>query len=921
MPTTVTPADLAQQITDYVAKVAVRDGLFYSWMTGAADGGVNHDGVFPLTDLSGFTRYLESPAKIMAQATTGFAARYATKAELDGAPPGFIPGTMVLVYDDPDNSKNGPYVRLGGGGWEYAQWFYDSLAQVVQAAATNALTSINSTTAGSLTSINSTTASALASVNNAAASGNTQIASTIADAIVAFNAQVMAAAASASSAAQVLTNLQALDSQFRSDFAPLVGRVAANETKLSSLDINALSTLLPQNSDIGELLFALLDAAGYLGAGLGKDGTWAANKLRALSSISAPSLTTNAANLGTATSTSLTSGAVGADTVTAKTAIAGLLSLLAGGSIAVDDKGSISRAQGGVRMDIVDADYPLSITDADGNILMGYKDGVTYTPGSQITRKKSQYVDQQTTTFFNGVQIDIGNHNYDFSIADVNGNVLLGWMNGIYYGAGSSGGASATDTVLDRQDAANKTYTQRLHSSRVNTIQRPSSDYNVQVVYGQSLGQGDETWPALSRTNRFGNLMYGASVQPSSTGTTFTPQGGSGTLQPLVAVTINTSGVALDQAGEAALAPGNGARGEPINHGWANGSRFAMSQYLLDEDFTKKRFVSINASVSGATIGELEKNHSEGTAERYGRYSDGLTRLKAIATSESKSISVAGIGYMQGEHDYFQASGHNSLNITYDNYKAKLVTMIANMQGDAITTMGQTLPPAFLIYQTGAAYTRDADINGVPGMHVGMAQLDVALASTTAWMVGPVYPYTDKGGHLDSNGSRWFGHQFAKVYEHVVLKGKGWEPLRPLRVWKDPSATNIIYVGYHVPAGPLVFDEPQLSGGTEYNNASKGFRVTDSTGAVGISDVAIVRDTIIRITCSRALTSSPKVWYASQGTSGNGMVRDSDPSLAIDKYVYETGSGMYASANIAQFVDKPYPLWNWSVGFYLPVEV
>src|SRR3954462_8849400 len=104
--TTVTPADLATQIADYVAKVATRDGLFYSWMTGAADGGVNHDGVFPLTDLSGFTRYLESPAKIMAQATTGFAARYASKALMDAVTT-YPAGTMVLVYGDTTTANNG----------------------------------------------------------------------------------------------------------------------------------------------------------------------------------------------------------------------------------------------------------------------------------------------------------------------------------------------------------------------------------------------------------------------------------------------------------------------------------------------------------------------------------------------------------------------------------------------------------------------------------------------------------------------------------------------------------------------------------------------------------------------------------------------------------------------------------------------
>ena len=167
---TVTPADLATQITEYVASVAVRDGLFYSWMTGAADGGVNHDGVFPLTDLSGFTRYLESPAKIMAQATTGFAQRFATKADLEAATASsYIPGTMVLVYADADNTKNGPYVRVAGGGWQYAQWFYDSLAQVIQSSVNNGLANVQTSVTNGIATIQASLASQL---SQAAASAN-----------------------------------------------------------------------------------------------------------------------------------------------------------------------------------------------------------------------------------------------------------------------------------------------------------------------------------------------------------------------------------------------------------------------------------------------------------------------------------------------------------------------------------------------------------------------------------------------------------------------------------------------------------------------------------------------------------------------------------------------------------------------------
>ena len=53
-----------------------------------------------------------------------------------------------------------------------------------------------------------------------------------------------------------------------------------------------------------------------------------------------------------------------------------------------------------------------------------------------------------------------------------------------------------------------------------------------------------------------------------------------------------------------------------------------------------------------------------------------------------------------------------------------------------------------------------------------MAQLEVSNTRDDTFMFGPSYPYTDKNGHLDSNGYRWFGNKIAQVYKHVVLDGK-----------------------------------------------------------------------------------------------------------------------------------------------------
>lgn len=444
----------------------------------------------------------------------------------------------------------------------------------------------------------------------------------------------------------------------------------------------------------------------------------------------------------------------------------------------------------------------------------------------------------------------------------------------------------------------------------VSGIQRPTAKYNAKIVYGQSLARGNETWPALSTQQRFGNLTLGENVFPSnSAGSTYEPFGAA-TLQPLVAQTVDgaTKYSAAQEASLASLAPQ--ATGEPVNHGWANFAKRLHNELSLVDNDESKLFVSLNPAVSGRTIEQLSKGSAEG---HYGRYTDALAKLKLASGADQ--VVVDGVCWMQGEFNYYDNGGGNS----YDKatYKVLFDKLITDMQADAIQATGQQSPPAVLTYQTGATYTRDSDSSGVPGLHVGMAQLEVALARRDTFMVGPIYPYTDKGGHLDSNGSRWFGNQVAKVWHHVVRKGKRWLPLMPISI--KVTGAREITLAFHVPVPPLRFDVPYvINAATNY--PSKGFKVTDALGVLGITAVQVVGAASVRLTLSRDLDAAAHVWYADKSVhNGNGCLRDSDAALALDNYVYEPERGMYASANIPALVGKPYPLHNWCVAFYLPV--
>lgn len=440
-------------------------------------------------------------------------------------------------------------------------------------------------------------------------------------------------------------------------------------------------------------------------------------------------------------------------------------------------------------------------------------------------------------------------------------------------------------------------------------LQRPTAKYNVKVLYGQSLGRGQETWPALSRTSRYGNLQLGGNVLPAASDGDTYPTFGGATLQPLIAQSADGSTL-LTPEQEAALAPGAPAFGEPPNHAWLNFAKHLHNQAVLVSNDEARLFVTFNPAVSGRTIEQLSKVNSQDAVNRYARFVDGLAKIKTASGADT--CVVDGICWMQGEYNYYSNGG--SWNKAA--YKALLAQLISDMQADAMAATGQPAKPAFLMYQTGGAYTRDVDSTGAPGLHIGMAQLETALERIDVAMVGPIYPYTDKGGHLDSNGSRWFGHMIGKVWDHVVRQGRRWLPLMPTRI---TGSGREILIEFHVPAPPLKFDLPYVVNvATDY--AAKGFKVTDSSGTPVISSVQIVGAATVKITLAQDLAAEAYVWYADKTVhNGNGCLRDSDSTVALDNYVYEPDRGMYASANIPALVNKPYPLHNWCVAFCLPI--
>ena len=452
------------------------------------------------------------------------------------------------------------------------------------------------------------------------------------------------------------------------------------------------------------------------------------------------------------------------------------------------------------------------------------------------------------------------------------------------------------------------TFSQGVAAAALEGVQLPAAEWNTVVAYGQSLAEGQETWPSLSREAVPGTFMLGDNVDCVSVANVYKTIGAA-VLNPLVART-NDGSANLTEAEEAALAPGSNHHGEPPVIGMTRQLKIALNRATLSD--SGRNLVALSAGVGGKTIEQLSKTNTQDTVNRYGILTDGLGKVQAL-TGAGTHVMTA-LLWIQGGYNYANFGG------SWDgaSYAALMQQLFDDIAADARALTGQALPPLFLTAQTSGQGSADVDSSGTPGRHVSQAQLEVALSRADTVMVGPTYAVTDKGAHLDSNGARWFGHMAAKVARRVLIDRQGWQPLRPIEITRDRA---VIHVHFHVPVPPLRFDTPYVET-TAMDYDDKGFKVTsaDAQTTYEITAVEIVGQTIIRITLATEPPADALLWYGDKTDhDGGGCVFDSDPGLATDTYEYVPERGMYAGAEIAALIGKPYPLANPSIVFCYPL--
>ena len=434
--------------------------------------------------------------------------------------------------------------------------------------------------------------------------------------------------------------------------------------------------------------------------------------------------------------------------------------------------------------------------------------------------------------------------------------------------------------------------------------------YQHMIMYGQSLSTGHQSWPVISTENVPGNYMIGNQVWINYGNSNFNE------IKPLVgnvsAAFINGNNIRSRSAGTIAECPLVGA----VNH----------IQKKLDNG---TNILATSAGTSGTSIEELSKENEFSTC--YSQFSNTLLQGSKLAFQNNKSITCPVIFFMQGEYNYTSYENKGMTAGSYSTtdgelYYKYLLQLKNNMQDAVKRYYNQDKKPVFITYQTGAQYTRGTTLE------VGMAQLNASNENDDIICAGPIYPMTDRGGHLDSNGYRWYGEMLGKVYYKTNILQEDFKPLQPVEITRNPAKPNDVTIRFLVPKLPLVLDAKLVE-----SQKNQGFVLYNNGVEQVLTNISIEGDCVV-LTSASPLTGTLEVSYATQKTSGHGNLRDSDDYgaffnyLDLDKkidneYVYPRDEGETTlrpnyeprDESFKVIYDQPYPLYNFSVAFYYKI--
>ena len=310
---------------------------------------------------------------------------------------------------------------------------------------------------------------------------------------------------------------------------------------------------------------------------------------------------------------------------------------------------------------------------------------------------------------------------------------------------------------------------------------------------------------------------------------------------------------------------------------------------------------------SGMPMTAIEKGATDdGTKGR--AYAASLFEVQAIhnlATAAGKTHGVGAVVITHGEAD--------AGNTDYEN---ELFQMQMDYTADVQALTGQTEPVLLLVSQQESVPQEvgSGSASTLAEWQVGLDHPGAALCTGPKYQ----YPYFSDGVHLTTAGYERLGEKYAEVYYHAVVLGEDWQPLQPISA--DTSG-NVISVHFHVPVGPLAWDDALVAPqgvAPEWVNG-RGFEVTLASAPEQIQSVAITganMDTV-QITCSDTVEGQ-LVSVAYAYSAGSALTSTPDP----DGFSYDNGTLRWGQLRdsdpiVGHLSGAVQP--NYAVSFYIPV--
>lgn len=359
---------------------------------------------------------------------------------------------------------------------------------------------------------------------------------------------------------------------------------------------------------------------------------------------------------------------------------------------------------------------------------------------------------------------------------------------------------------------------------------------------GQSLSVGAEGWPILSKEQKFGNLMLSA-------GELKWPVDANAPELKLVPL--------VEPAGH--RAPTYPSSWPQNLDGETPHSSMGNQISALNLAKFKKNLITVHCAVgeSGQGIKYLKKGapHDGVNGRSFESALIAATAMTRFAKAEGRDFAVKGVIMTHGETD----CGNQT-------YGQELIQLLADYRKEIKAVTGQKDDFLMLITQQNSLLSRSASTLAV--WKLGVDHPDQFVC------VGPKYqyPYAKDMVHLNSKGYQLLGEKYGQVFfERVILK-KNWQPLQPTKAKVKGSQ---ITVDFHVPVGPLAWDDTFADIHQKHAQWSKGkgFEVMDNGAPVEIKSVSLGRNgSSVAIECGAALSPAAKLSYALYEEANKSLV-------------------------------------------------